>query len=100
MPTADLRRIRNFGIVAHICFLPQFRGRGLVRRQIEEVLRRFEALKIRTARVSTTDHWFFVPAQRMYVACGFREVRRVPWDRDPSLMTIEYEKEIGRSRNP
>ncbi|MEN6369759.1 MAG: GNAT family N-acetyltransferase [Thermotogota bacterium] len=96
----DPRQRPSYGIVGHNCILPPFRGRGLGRRQIEEVLRRFEALKIRAARVSTIDHWFFVPAQRMYVACGFREVRRVAWDRDPSLTVIEYEKDIGLPADP
>lgn len=53
-------------------------------------------MAIETARVSTSDHPFFVPAQRMYAACGFREVRRIRWDRDPGLRMIEYEKEIGQ----
>ena len=52
-------------------------------------------MAIESARVSTNDHPFFVPAQRMYVACGFREARRMPWDRDPRYQTIEYEMEIG-----
>jgi hypothetical protein len=36
----------------------------------------------------------------MYAACGFREVRRIPWDRDPRQRVIEYEKKIGRQSAP
>jgi GNAT superfamily N-acetyltransferase len=96
----DPRQRPACGVIGHNCILPQFRGRGLGRRQIEEVLDRFEGLRIQTARVSTNAHPFFIPAQRMYAACGFREVRRLPWDRDPSLTIIEYEKDIGLPRNP
>jgi GNAT superfamily N-acetyltransferase len=91
----DPRRRPAYGIVGHNCILPEFRTRGLGRQQIQEILRRFQMLGIRTARASTNDHPFFVPAQRMYVASGFREVRRIPWDRDPAQKMIEYEKEIG-----
>ncbi len=92
----DPRQRPRFGIVGHNCVLPEFRRRGLGKRQIHEILRRFREMAIETAIVSTHDHPFFVPAQRMYEACGFREVRRIPWHRDPGLSIIEYEKELGQ----
>jgi hypothetical protein len=48
------------------------------------------------ASVSTGDHRFYIPAQRMYLACGFREIRRnVEWIRpNPHFKMIEYEKEL------
>ena len=64
--------------------------------QIQEILRRFRALDVKVAKVSTNDHPYFVRAQRMYIACGFREVRRIPWERNPDQKLIEYEKEIGQ----
>ena len=88
----DPRQRPRLGIVGHNCILPEFRGRGYGRTQIEEVLRRFKGMGIQTACVTTCDHPFFAPAHRMYQACGFHEVRRIPWDRDPSLMVIECEK--------
>ena len=91
----DPRQRPRFGIVGHNCILPEFRGLGLGKQQIQEVLRRFSEQKFETAKVSTNDHPFFVPAQRMYTACGFREVRRIPWERDPQQRVIEYEKEMG-----
>jgi len=65
------------------------------KRQVAEILREFEQMGIRQARVSTNDDPFFVPAQRMYTACGFVEVNRVPLDRDPKQNMIHYEMEIG-----
>jgi GNAT superfamily N-acetyltransferase len=91
----DPRSRPAYGIVGHNCILPEFRSRGLGRMQIEEILRRFRVLGIQTARVSTADHPFFVPAQRMYTTCGFQEVQRVPWDRAPNVAIIEYERPLG-----
>lgn len=90
----DPRQGPRYGIVGHNCILPEFQGRGFGREQIREVLRRFQSLGIQTARATTCDHPFFAPAHRMYQACGFREVRRIPWDRDPGRMIIEYERRI------
>ena len=86
----------RFGIIGHNCILPEFRGRGFGAAQVRKILRRFRTLGIGIARVSTGEHPFFVPAQRMYLACGFREVRCVPWPRDPQQRIIEYEREIGQ----
>ena len=91
----DPRQRPAFGIVGHNCILPEFRGNGLGKQQIQEILRRFHRLGIKTAKASTLDHSFFIPAQRMYAACGFREVRRIPWMRDPRRTTIEYEKDLS-----
>jgi GNAT superfamily N-acetyltransferase len=90
----DPRQRPYLGIIGHNCVLPEFRGRGLGKRQIQEILRRFREMAIETAKASTSDHPFFVPAQRMYATCGFREVRRILWDRDPKQRVIEYEKRI------
>jgi GNAT superfamily N-acetyltransferase len=91
----DPRHRPEYGIVGYNCILPEFRGNGLGKQQIQEILRRFQMLSIKTAKVSTNDHPFFIPAQRMYVACGFREVRRIPRMGDPNRTMIEYEKDLG-----
>ena len=92
----DPRQRPECGIVGHNCILPEFRGNGLGTQQIQEILRRFQRLGIKTAKASTNDHSFFIPAQRMYVARGFREVRRIPWIRDPDQTLIEYEKDFSQ----
>mgnify|MGYP003592986894 CR=1 FL=1 len=91
----DPRQQPAFGVVGHNCILPEFRGRGFGEEQILEILRRLQSRGIRKAKVSTGAHPFFVPAQRMYIACGFRETRRVPSDIDPSESVIEYEMELA-----
>jgi len=91
----DPRGAPDLGILGHSGVLPEFQGRGLGKAQVEEILRRMRCLGIRRARVSTGGHPFFAPARRMYLACGFREARRVPWERDPQETIIEYEKAIG-----
>ena len=57
-------------------------------RRVLELLR---ACGFRRARATTGDHPFFEPAQRMYQACGFEEVKRGSCDRHPALGTIHYE---------
>lgn len=91
----DPRGRPAYAVIGHNCILPDFRGRGWGRQQIQEILRRLHRLGVKMARVSTIGHTFFVPARRMCVACGFREVRRVVWDRDPRYHLIEYAKDIG-----
>lgn len=92
----DPRPEPAYAIIGHNCILPEFRGKGLGGQQIQEILRRFRALGIKTAKVSTHDHPLFVPAQHMYIACGFREMRRIPWERNPEQNLIEYEKDVGQ----
>jgi len=90
----DPRPQPAYGVIGHNCILPEYRGQGFGQQQICEILRRFRETGIRQARVSTNDHPFFVPAQRMYAACGFREVKRIPWDRDFNQRMIHYEIEL------
>ena len=66
--------------------------------EAREILRRFKEIGIRQAKVSTNNHPFFIPAQRMYTACGFREVNRIPWDRDISQNMIHYELDLDNIR--
>ena len=91
----DPRQRPERGIVGHNCILPDFRGQGFGRQQIREILRRFRAVGIRLAQASTGENPFFMPAQRMYTACGFREIGRHPWEGDPSHDVIEYEMRLG-----
>jgi len=90
----DPRQFPEYGIIGHNCVLPDFRGRGLGKMQITEVLRRLQVLGIRTVKVSTNDHPFFLPAHQMYTACGFHEVQRKPWEQDRDNMIIYYELDL------
>ena len=91
----DPRQKPAFGIVGHNCVLPEFRGRGYGAAQVLEILRRFRELGIRKARVTTGAHPFFLPARRMYAACGFRETGRRPWDLDPAQAVIDCELDLA-----
>jgi GNAT superfamily N-acetyltransferase len=74
----DPRQKPEFGIIGHNCILPKFRGKGFGKQQIIEILNRLIGLGIQTAKVTTHNNPFFIPAQRMYVACGFKEALRAP----------------------
>jgi GNAT superfamily N-acetyltransferase len=91
----DSRARPAYGLIGHNCILPEYRNRGFGKQQIYETLGKFKKIGIKQARVSTNDHPFFIPAQRMYTACGFIEVKRVPWDRDHKQKIIHYEMDIG-----
>lgn len=90
----DPRSRSAFGVVGHNCILPEYRKRGFGTQQVREMLLKLRQYDIKRTCVSTLDHPFFIPAQRMYVACGFVEVDRIPWDRDTSRSIIFYEKEM------
>ena len=90
----DPRQWPAYGIIGHNCILPEFQGQGFGKHQIEEILRRFRKMGFKRAKVSTLDHDFFNPARDMYLASGFCESRRIPWEGSPNFTLIEYEQEL------
>jgi GNAT superfamily N-acetyltransferase len=90
----DPRPRPAYGIIGHNAILPEFQGRGFGTQQVEEILRRFRKLGFEMAKVSTLDHPFFVPAQSVYLSCGFYESRRFPWKGSSKFRLIEYEKDL------
>lgn len=82
------------GIIGHNCILPQYRGKGYGQQQIHEILKRFRKMNFQKAIVSTNEHEFFYPAQRMYLACGFKEMRRFHGGEIRDYVMIEYEREF------
>ena len=82
------------GRIGHNCILPAFRGQGFGTYQLYETLRRLTMRSIRKAVATTSEHPFFIPAQRMYLSCGFRETKREDNHRQPEYRVIEYEKEL------
>lgn len=90
----DPRGAPEVGEIGINCILPAYRGRGFGKQQMEEILRRLTALEIRKAVVTTGDHSFFEAAQQMYMACGFREIRRFQKYDQFQWQVIEYQKEL------
>jgi len=91
----DPRQRPLCGIIGHNCILPEFRGKGFGKQQVNEILDRFIIFGIRTAKVTTNDNPFFIPAQRMYKSCGFQEIFREPWEGDKTQSLIHNQKRIG-----
>ncbi len=87
----DPRRFPEYGVIGHNCILPAFQGSGYGTAQIHRVLDFLRGRGFRQARVTTGDHPFFGPAQRMYEACGFQEVGRGCRDPRTTLPMIDYE---------
>jgi GNAT superfamily N-acetyltransferase len=90
----DPRPGPSYAIVGQNCVLPEYRCRGFGRRQILEILGRFKAQEIRRARVTTSEHPFFLPAVRMYRDLGFQEIRRLTGGPDPRYQLVELEKRL------
>jgi len=87
----DPRQLPQTGIIGHKCILPAFRGNSYGRRQIVQVLDMLMEKGCETICVTTGEHFFFRPAQKMYLSCGFREVRRSSADPPSKFGTIDYE---------
>nr|AQS28971.1 hypothetical protein [uncultured archaeon] len=94
MGSYDPRQGPEFGIIGDNCILPKFRGNGYGKKQIEEILKRFRERKFRNARVSTSEHPFFISAQKMYPSIGFNETRRFKKKPDSKYRDIEYEMKL------
>ncbi|UCG91232.1 MAG: GNAT family N-acetyltransferase, partial [candidate division WOR-3 bacterium] len=76
------------------CILPDYRRQGFGRLQILEMLNRFKSMNFRKVKATTGSVSFFVPAQRMYLSCGFHEVRRASHKLIPNFELIYYEKKL------
>jgi GNAT superfamily N-acetyltransferase len=87
----DPRGFPEVGIIGHNCILPAFQGNGYGKTQIRRVLASLKARGFQRARVTTGEHTFFAPAQRIYQACGFREIQRGCGDPHLAFRTIDYE---------
>lgn len=86
-----LIRKPDMGSIGHNCILPEFRRRGYGIQQIHEILRRFRTMGVQRIKTSTLDIPYFLPAQHMYLNCGFKEKGRTPWNVDPNVEEIHYE---------
>ena len=86
--------VPGVAVIGHNCIIPEYRGNGFGRMQIEEILWRLKAAGYKCVNVTTNDHEFFQPARRMFRSMGFKEVSRYPWEADSSQNLIDYELEF------
>ena len=90
----DPRQGLALAVIGQNCILPEYQRQGFGRQQIAEILRRLKEREFRKVTVTTSDHPFFVPAQKMYLACGFKEARRFNQTPDSQCQTIEYHLDL------
>lgn len=90
MASWDPRRAPETGEIGWNCISPEFQNRGFGKAQIKEILKRLKQSGFKNAFVRTGEHPFFVNAQKLYLACGFKEVKRHPTGDQPGYGTIDY----------
>lgn len=78
-------------LIGHNVILPAFRRNGYGTQQMNEALRRIRIRGFSKVIVTTNEHPFFAPAQRMYQACRFVETRRFIGEDALQSRMIEYE---------
>jgi len=82
----------TLGVVGYNCIMPEFRCRGYGRMQLLEIVRRLEACGTERIEATTSLHPFFLPARRMYVACGFKESGTHPTSDSARHQLIDYSR--------
>jgi len=73
-------RQNPIGILGQNCILPEYQRQGYGMKQIEFIFKIFKDEKFTEIRVITGEHEFFIPAQKMYEKCGFKELKRINGD--------------------
>ena len=94
MASWDPRQAPEVGIIGYNCILPEYQGRGFGKVQIKEVLKRLKDHGFEKAFVTTGEHPFFESADKMYLACGFKETKRYKQGRGPRYGSIDYGIEL------
>ena len=87
----DPRQRPEYGIIGQNCILPTFRGRGFGTKQILRVIEIFRKERFLKAKATTSEHPFFIPAQKMYRGLGFKEIAKREGGPDPRYGLIDLE---------
>ena len=68
---------RNFpnGLIGQNCIIPAYQNQGYGRKQLAVIEEKFIHSNFKEVSVITGDHEFFLPAQKMYLACEYRKKR-------------------------
>jgi len=88
----------DLGLIGFNCIIPEYRCRGYGRMQVEEIVRRLRACGVERVEATTSLHPLFLPARRMYVACGFKESRTRPTGCSGQYPLIDYGRAIPTSQ--
>ena len=83
------------GVIGHNCVLPEFGGRGFGKLQVMRVVEILREKGFREIRATTGDNDFFLPARRMYAACGFVETGRNPGPPPSRMGIVEFSKSLA-----
>jgi GNAT superfamily N-acetyltransferase len=94
MASWDPRQRPELGIIGYNCILPEYQGRSFGKTQIKEIIRRLKEQGFKKVIVTTGEHPFFEPADKIYLTCGFKETRRYNEGRDPRYGSIDYELKL------
>jgi RimJ/RimL family protein N-acetyltransferase len=94
----DPRQAPSIAVIGHNCVVPRFWNRGLGTAQVLELLNRLKQRSIRRVTVTTSEHPFFTAARRMYLSCGFSEVRRFATGPNRQYGVVVLEQELAGSR--
>jgi GNAT superfamily N-acetyltransferase len=84
-------RKKPIGIIGQNCILPKYRQQGYGQQQIKKIISVFKENNFNEIHVTTGNHPFFYPAQKMYLSCGFNELYRY---NDDLFELMEYVKFI------
>lgn len=87
----DPRPWPEYGEIGQNCILPEYQGKGYGKQQIAQILKIFKENSVKKAVVTTSEHPFFISAQKLYQSLGFKEVKRFPGGPDPNYGLIKYE---------
>jgi len=91
----DPRKLPEEGIIGQNCIIPEERNKGYGRKQIKEMVRLFKRKGTRIISVTTAGERFFLPARKMYLACGFKEVKRIGRTMKDPFELVRYEMRVG-----
>jgi len=80
--------------IGHTCIRRQWQGRGYGILQLHEVLRRLQQQHFQRVTAATMEELFFLPAERMFLSCGFAEKRRFVGGEKRKARFIEYEMSL------
>lgn len=65
---------KPLALIGHNALLPELRGKGLGKQQMMHAVDEIKRQGFKKITVSTCSNQYFIPAQKMYESCGFREI--------------------------